>query len=200
MEGRLGIRSDMPGHSYLRSAVAEHSTADYERFYRKCRLLTFLYLRKRAKQWAFFEDIIQEVLTRAWANRESFRGESDFGTYLTSIIRHVLSESFRAQKRLALAMARYCENFRAMLSHALGPEQLCEGDELIEAVRRAIAELPNLQQSAVMLVYFEQKSVSEAAASANCSAEALRSRLRRAEEALGKKLDGLETESWQARA
>ena len=88
----------------------------------------------------------------------------------------------------------------SQLLHA-GSDQLSDlaRSEQIEAVRRAVLSLPVRYREVVVLCELQETSYAEAATVVGCSVGTIRSRLHRARELLGKKLQESLGGSWAAR-
>jgi RNA polymerase sigma-70 factor (ECF subfamily) len=130
-------------------------------------------------------DLVQAVFLACAESRDSFRGESSFRTYLFSIARNKLYNSYRDRKPGA--------DFGVTSLADLGPTPSLLVDKrvgdrlLLEALRAIPLEL----QIALELHFWEQMSGSEIARVLGIAEGTVRSRLRRAKEALEAKLAAL---------
>jgi RNA polymerase sigma-70 factor (ECF subfamily) len=132
-------------------------------------------------------DAVQEALIRAWKNIGRFEGRSQFSTWLTRI---GINEAYRG-------LARPTEQ-PLELDDQVGeripvwgdrPEQVFESREFLQAVERALAELPLDYRTVVTLRDIEGLSTAEAAEALGIGARALKSRVHRGRMALRVKLD-----------
>ena len=88
--------SKLKGHideaAELMRKVANGDIEAYERIYSKfCPILRSFFANYNSHHISS-DDFIQEVFTRLWQRRKSFRGESLFLTYLLGIARNILNE------------------------------------------------------------------------------------------------------------
>ncbi|MCL3781767.1 RNA polymerase sigma factor [Prolixibacteraceae bacterium JC049] len=81
------------------------------------------------------EDMLQEAFTLAFAKLESFRFESSFGAWLKRIVINTCINAINKRK----ADLIYCEEVRTEYFD----EEAAEPEFTMEAVRRAMEELPN---------------------------------------------------------
>jgi RNA polymerase sigma-70 factor (ECF subfamily) len=125
------------------------------------------------------DDLVQETLLEAWKNRAQYRGDSALETWVLAIARNRVKMRLRSRVRRG-------EIDRAL--HAMDREELPDAvlrdAETIAAVRRALEALPPDQADALILRYYEGRSVRDMAASLGDSEKAVESRLHRAREAL----------------
>ena len=129
------------------------------------------------------EDVVQEVITRAWVNAASW---TPVGGGLGAWLRRIATNLCLDRKRR-----------RALLSDEDVPERVDESpsaDALIDAERRkqavtaAMQALPDRQRAAIVLTYYEGVSNAEAAAALGLGVKALESLLVRARQGLGRSL------------
>jgi RNA polymerase sigma-70 factor (ECF subfamily) len=125
------------------------------------------------------DDLVQETLLEAWKNRAQYNGDSSLGTWVLAIARN------RVKMRLR-SLGRRGEIDRAL--RAMDREEISDAvlrdEETVAAVRRALEALPADQADALILRYYEGRSVRDIAASLGDSEKAVESRLHRAREAL----------------
>lgn len=130
------------------------------------------------------EDLIQKTFLACVEGRDNFRKEASFRTYLFSIARHQLYRHWRDRKKNDEL------DFTVSSLHDLGPTPSAEAARhqeqrlLLEALRRIPLDL----QIAVELHYWEGMSGPELAQVLDIPEGTVRSRLRRAREALEKQL------------
>jgi RNA polymerase sigma-70 factor (ECF subfamily) len=145
-------------------------------------------------------DIVQEIFLLLFKALPSFRGESQFGTYLTRIaLRHCYRESKRRRKRRSI--------FHRFDSHdperdppearLAGQEQadreIIAGERQTE-VLKALQELPEEFRTVLVLRVIEEMPVEEVAESLGISTGTVKSRLYRAKEKMRELLAGSELE------
>jgi RNA polymerase sigma factor (sigma-70 family) len=120
------------------------------------------------------EDLVQEVLTRAWASRGKITGFALRG-YLFGVARNVIREEFARSKK----KRRFLIDVPLDLipsSDASHEQQVALHDE-IEHVRQVMERLPDKLRRALVLTILHRHSGPEAACLEGCSADAFRRRL-----------------------
>jgi RNA polymerase sigma factor (sigma-70 family) len=162
--------------------VGEDGTAgDYDEFYRSsvrglCRLAY-----ARTGDWQSAEDLVHDVLG------DAYRGWDRIGAYEDPVSwgrRAVLNRTvsrWRSKGREARALRRLGGQRPEEASLA---EPTFTDDELWSAIRR----LPTRQQQVVLLLWFEELSMGEAAETLECGAETVRTHWRRARSRLASQL------------
>ncbi|MCK5015589.1 MAG: RNA polymerase sigma factor [Candidatus Peribacteraceae bacterium] len=165
----------------------------YKRYFR----IVMDYLASLNGHISSLEDYAQIVFLRIWQNRKKFRGDSTFKTYLFGVARNVLLEDSRRLAREIKAHQGRLRELALQVSDApLRPESEAHLAELIGTVKHAKAQLTAEQKQALELYYAERMSLREAAEQANCSEDAIESRLRRACEQLRQSLKSSGSNKW----
>ena len=101
--------------------------------------------------WHRAEDLAQEAMLKAWTRRESFSGRSDVRTWLFAIVRnHWLDHLRQKQQRSAIAMETVTDDIPASGGRD-EPSRAAAGEELRQAVARAMEQLPPEQREALAL-------------------------------------------------
>src|ERR1700740_316241 len=119
------------------------------------------------------DDLVQETLLRAMANIDSFQPGTNMSAWLFTILRNLFRSEYRKRRReVEDATGMYAESMKSQ------PEQASrlEFDEL----RAALAQLPDDQREAVILVGASGFSYEEAAAICGCAVGTIKSRVNRA--------------------
>ena len=135
------------------------------------------------------EDLVQATFLACVEGKESFRGEASFRTYLFAVARRLLYRRFRSRYRddkLDFAVTSL-RDLGPSPSAALGARQ--EQRLLLEALRRIPLDL----QIALELHYLDKLSGPEIAVVLEIPEGTVRSRIRRAREALVAELEALAT-------
>jgi len=145
------------------------------RWQRRLLGLAWRFCRDRARA----EDMAQEAFLKAFRSLPQFRGEASFSTWLTAVALNVYRSRLRTDgpPLLGLDAAR-------VLAALPGAPQAVIERERAEAVRRAVLALPARYRDALVLYYFEERDVSEAAAVLGVPEGTLKARLARARELL----------------
>lgn len=138
-------------------------------------------------------DIVQETFLRAIDKIDQFRGDSAFGTWLTSIALNQARALFAQRKRVDLKpLEEYLpgaadqphgeHDFR--LFDWKDPHSRLEAAEVRSIIGEALEELPYMYREAFVLRYVEEMSVKEVAETIGQSEAATKSRILRARVAL----------------
>ncbi|RJP51899.1 MAG: sigma-70 family RNA polymerase sigma factor [Anaerolineaceae bacterium] len=131
------------------------------------------------------EDITQEVFIAALKSLPSFRGDSQFGTWLRTLTNHKVAEFYRKRNRKQ-------EPPLAPLSEASGRMEDNDSKSLEERVliQRALQKLPQNYREVILLRFAEDLQFNEIADQMDQNLEATKSLFRRAISALRNHLDG----------
>lgn len=127
------------------------------------------------------EDLVQSTFASCLASREQIRGEASFRTYLFTIARHELYAHWRRRRRDAATVDIGSLSVEDL---APSPGTLLDARDERERLAHALRTLPLDLQIAVELHYWEELSGSELARALEIPEGTVRSRLRRAREAL----------------
>lgn len=142
----------------------------------------FAFFRGKIDDRGVVEDLVQRTMLATFRGREGFRSDASFRTWLFAIARNELCRELRrAQKNPELV--DFGEVSVAELS-GIGPNtvigKLQHARLLLEALRRIPLDL----QIAIELTYWEGMSATDVAAVLDIPAGTVKSRIRRAREAL----------------
>jgi RNA polymerase sigma factor (sigma-70 family) len=132
-------------------------------------------------------DIAQETFARVYLSRQKFDPSQRFSVWLYAIASNLVRTQFRHRARHPTVPLDALPDDAPALprSHALthdspDPRQSIESAETADAVRKAIAALPEELRTPLILSEYEDLSHSEIGAILNCSAKAVETRLYRA--------------------
>ena len=119
------------------------------------------------------DDLVQETLLKAWANRDSFEPGSKFKAWLFTILRNEFYTVFRKRKREV-------EDADGAIAANVGvhPEQDSHMD--LTDMQQALGQLPVDQREALLLVSASDMSYEEAAAICGVAVGTIKSRVNRA--------------------
>lgn len=101
------------------------------------------------------EDVLHESYLRVLDGRADFRGESAFRTWLFGVIRNVA----RAVRRRAALRSLLTLRFARIAEPVAADETAPDG----AALRAALRRLPTRQREVLVLVYYQELSIAEAA-------------------------------------
>jgi RNA polymerase sigma-70 factor (ECF subfamily) len=135
------------------------------------------------------EDMAQEAFVKAFRSIGSFRGEAAFGTWLTAIALNSYRSRLRAEGPPLVSL----DLARLVPAHADALRRL-EERERAETVRRAVLTLPGRYRDAVVLYYFEDRNVGEAARILGVPEGTVKAWLHRGRELLRRRCARLATE------
>ena len=146
------------------------------------------------------DDILQETFFRAFQQIERFEAKSDhsFLAWLKTIAESRIIDAIKHQRRRKRGgdMRRVdapqdmihttVADLMNLLADDEGgsPSKIVATDEAVQAMQVAVASLPDEQRQAVLLRYFQQRTLDEAGAEMDRSPEAVRGLLRRAKQTL----------------
>ncbi|MCC5977104.1 MAG: sigma-70 family RNA polymerase sigma factor [Salinarimonas sp.] len=128
------------------------------------------------------DDLVQDTLMRALANIHRFQRGTNLNAWLFTILRNLFHSEFRKRKR---EVEDPDGNYAANLVSR--PEQGAHLD--FEDFRAALAELPEDQREALLLVGASGFSYEEAAEICECAVGTIKSRVNRARTRLAEMLD-----------
>lgn len=134
------------------------------------------------------DDLAQETFVRIFNARDTYRSEEKFTTWLYTIAANLARNQFRWRSRHPTVPLEPDdpEGTPAPMPAAAGatPDEAALDAELGDAVRQAVAELPDDLREAIVLCEWEERAVAEAAAILGTTPKAVESRLYRARQAL----------------
>ena len=119
------------------------------------------------------DDLVQETLLRAFAKIDSFQPGTNLSAWLFTILRNQFRSEYRKRRReVEDADGKYSDKLKSQ------PEQIgkIEFDEL----RQALAQLPDDQREALILVGASGFSYEETAEICGCAVGTIKSRVNRA--------------------
>jgi RNA polymerase sigma-70 factor len=130
------------------------------------------------------EDIVQDAFVTAYQNLAKFDTKRDFGMWLRGIIRNKYLERLRSQQHTTLdnSILEIIENNHREWDHAL---EESNHDALV-ALRQCIDRLGGASKRTVELYYLERFACQDVAAQLETSETAVKKRLQRAREDLGR--------------
>ena len=117
------------------------------------------------------EDAFQETFVRAWRHMNTFRGESSAKTWLSHIAVNVCRDMLRTPWLRMRRSARSVEEMEHLPAPDATPRH-----ELMDAIRA----LPDKYREVIVLVYYQDMKLREAAAQLRLPVPTVSTRLRRA--------------------
>ena len=144
------------------------------------------------------EDMAQEAFLKAYRSLGSFRGESQFSTWLTAVALNTYRSRLHQGRQSWLGLGRKPVE---PVDTAPGPQNALEQGQRAELVRRAVLTLPAHYRDAILMYYFEDRDIAESARVLGIAEGTLKAQLHRARELLrsrcerlGLRLSDLQTE------
>ena len=141
------------------------------------------------------EEAAQETMIKAFRNLGSFRSESRFSTWLTSIALNEARSRLRKAKRVQIeSLDGSSESYEGDFTPAMLtdwreiPSEALERSELRTALRTAVSELPPIYREVFTLRDLEELNVEETARALGVTANVVKVRLHRARMMLQKRL------------
>jgi RNA polymerase sigma-70 factor (ECF subfamily) len=141
------------------------------------------------------EDLVQEVFLRVIRARERYQATARFSTWLYRIAFNLaVNRTQRAQPTVSFQDTETSEGSGGDALIRMGDERVpdpsdgIERQDVVDAVRAAIAELPETQRMALILARYEELSLAEIAVVLDSSEKAIKSLVHRARENLRAKL------------
>jgi RNA polymerase sigma-70 factor (ECF subfamily) len=197
-------RTQDPGAEALRAAMDRFATGDdgaFEELYRRGAPRVRGFLTRLCGDRDLADDLTQDVFLRIHRARGSFVPGAPAIPWMLAIARNALRDhARRAQVRRPLqAAAEGVQQDRVASPDGRGDEVLV-AREVLDVVRRALAQMPALHREAFVLLRFEGLSVGEAAQVLGASEGAVKVRAFRAYEALRAALDESQSVGGQAHA
>lgn len=127
------------------------------------------------------EDIVQDVLLKAFEQQQQFRGESTYRTYL---YRMTINRSYDYLRSWSYKNTILTNKIREVFQGTKSAEQ--QVMELTENARlgQAILQLPIKYREAIILYYYKEFNIEEIAQLLNISSNTVKTRLRRGRERL----------------
>jgi RNA polymerase sigma-70 factor (ECF subfamily) len=136
--------------------------------------------------WA--DDLVQETLVKAWANRASFQPGSRMQAWLFTILRHEYYSEYRRR--------RYeVPDPEGLIAARLTTRPSQDGHVAFREFEVALAQLSPGHREALILIGASGFSYEEAASIANCAVGTMKSRVARARGKLTQLLGGDESHS-----
>lgn len=155
------------------------------------------YLLRLLQNEAAAADLAEESFVRVYLHRARFRLDGKFSTWLYTIATNLARDRQRhAMRHPQVSLEAESPTSEHSLIETLSansstPREALESAERAEAVRRAIAGLPEDLRGALVLTVYENKSHAEVAEILGCSAKAVEMRVYRARQEMRQRLQPL---------
>lgn len=130
------------------------------------------------------QDLVQEALTKAWANWHRFRPSGSLGAWLARILINTFISRHRHQRVVDVTASRsdIAEHLfdSERMNACSAPEDAWQSEQLSDEVTAALASLPEHYREVVELVDLRGLAYREAAEQLGCPLGTVMSRLHRA--------------------
>ena len=180
----------------MRRLVSGHEAALNELMERHGERL-FHYLIRSLQNEDEAADLAQEAFVRVYQNRDKFDARQKFSTWLYAIAANLVKDRYRWRSRhpqvsLDAENEQTGNSLRDHLpAHGPTPSDCLQADERADAVRRAVAALPDDLRTPLILAEYEERSHAEIGGILGCTAKAVEVRIYRARQQLRVSLAGL---------
>ncbi len=115
-------------------------------------------------------DVMQNVMLKAWTNLNTFRKDSKLSTWLYRIAVNESLDFIRRQKNSSTVSA----DDTSGIANTLLADDYFDGDETEAQLQEAIAKLPDVQRTVFNLRYYEEMKYSEISEILNTTVGALK--------------------------
>jgi RNA polymerase sigma-70 factor (ECF subfamily) len=142
-------------------------------------------------------DIAQETFVRVYQNRGKFDPQKKFSTWLYAIATNLVRDRYRWRTRhqqvsLDAEQQETGTPFgEQLVDDCLAPGERLQSSERAEAVRKAVAALPEELSTPLILAEYEDRSQAEIGEILGCTAKAVETRIYRARKQLREMLGAL---------
>ncbi len=157
----------------------------------------FHYLVRSLQDESDAADLAQESFVKVYQNRARFDPKQKFTTWLYAIASNLVRDRYRWRSRHPqVSLDAETGQVEASLKNTgcgaeLSPDQSLEAEERAEAVRRAVAELPEEIRQPLILATYQELPQAEIAQILHCSVKAVETRIYRARQRLRESLTSL---------
>ena len=157
----------------------------------------FHFLIRSLQNEAEAADLAQEAFIRVYQHRARFDGRQRFSTWLYAIAANLVKDRYRWRSRhpqvsLDAENEQTGNSLRDNLpAHDQTPSEHLQSDERADAVRCAVAALPEDLRTPLILAEYEERSHAEIGSILGCTAKAVELRIYRARQQLRASLGGL---------
>lgn len=104
------------------------------------------------------DDVLQNVLLKAWTSLDGFRGDARLSTWLYKIAINESLSHLEREKRRAAASLDDPDSYEA---RAIEADEWVDGDELSRELRQVVAALPAKQQLVFNMRYYDEMPYEE---------------------------------------
>jgi RNA polymerase sigma-70 factor (ECF subfamily) len=136
------------------------------------------------------EDVMQQAYVDAYLHLDQFKGQAQFGTWLTRIaVNRAIRTGHGDRRHLALVASDNDHDLAIERAPGLDPEHTMYGHELRTVLESMLDELPDPFRVVFVLREVEGLSTAETASSLSINEDTVKTRLQRAKRLLREQLD-----------
>jgi len=132
------------------------------------------------------EVLAQETFISAWKDLAQLKDLNKFQSWLSSIARNVIKNSFRSQKQDLISKTTSIDQLKDAGTDDSGPVETVITKEQQDVVRQALTQIPEQYREPLVLFYRQEQSVKKVSQQLNLSEEAIKQRLSRVRKLLKK--------------
>jgi RNA polymerase sigma factor (sigma-70 family) len=125
------------------------------------------------------EELAQEAFISAWKDLSQLKDLTKFRSWIGSITRNIIRNSFRSQKRDLISKSASVDQIEDVGIKDSGPVETSITKERQAVVRQALQQIPEKYREPLVLFYRQQQSVKEVAEQLELSEGVVRQRLSR---------------------
>ena len=184
LRGRA-VRRESLDDNELVTRTLDGDVRSYEELVRRYERLVGRVLYPYARREISVEDLVQETFLRAYDRLETFNPDYRFKTWLLAIANNLGVDTLRRRRE----MVEFNPETHAGTSR--GPEAEALDADFSRSVQSAVATLPETYGVTLILRYSEGMSYAEIAEILDITIPAVKSRLFRARNMLGERLEGV---------
>jgi RNA polymerase sigma-70 factor (ECF subfamily) len=184
LRGRA-VRRESLDDNELATRTLDGDVRSYEELVRRYERLVGRVLYPYARREISVEDLVQETFLRAYDRLETFNPDYRFKTWLLAIANNLGVDTLRRRRE----MVEFNPETHAGTSR--GPEAEALDADFSRSVQSAVATLPETYGVPLILRYSEGMSYAEIAEILDITIPAVKSRLFRARNMLGERLEGV---------
>lgn len=169
------IKRKEPENMQLEQFIREHG----EELLR----LAYTYVKNREAA----EDVVQDVLLKAYEQREQFRGGSTYRTYL---YRMTINRSYDYLRSWSYKNTVLTNKIQQIFQGTKSSEQQVIDLSENKRLGQAVFELPVKYREVIILYYYKELKIDEIAHLLSCTDNTVKTRLRRGREKLKSQIEG----------
>ena len=156
----------------------------FDELMRRCRPRLLQFIRWSVTDAALAEDVLQDVLLQVHRSLGRYRAESSFRTWLYSLARNVCRDHGRRSRNRAREQSLDATDPEALITDAADPLAALTRAEQVQRVRDAVARLPDIFGTVLLLRDWEELSYQQIAQVLDIPLGTVRSRIHAAREHL----------------